>query len=267
MNNTLKFGIPSMIELPSIEESLSLCRDLGLDFFELNNNFPQYQPNALHPEELLRLSRKYGISYTFHFDDNMSVGDFNPYVATGYQKTVLDVISLAKTVGISVLNMHLFKGACYTMPEKKIFFFEAYEDAYLQNMVQFRDLCQKAIGDSPLLICIENTDGFLPFQRKALELLLESHVFGLTLDIGHNHCADHVDEPFYHDHLHQLHHMHIHDCHPGKKDHQALGTGELDLNPYFSLASTCNCSVVLETKTVAGLRQSVAWLQHHPNLK
>lgn len=263
MNTTIKLGIPSMIELPTVEDSLALCRELGLDFFELNNNFPQYQPNSLNQSELLRLSEKYGIQYTFHFDDNMSIADFNPYVAAGYRQTVLDVIELSKRVGISVLNMHLFKGAYYTMPEKRIFFFEAYEQEYLKNIAQFRDLCQAAIGDHNLTLCIENTDGFTPFQIKALEVLLESPVFGLTLDVGHHHCAGYVDEPFYQKHLNRLRHMHIHDCQPGKRDHQALGTGELDLNRCFSLAEAHNCTVVLETKTVSGLRQSAAWVKAH----
>ena len=45
----------------------------------------------------------------------------------------------------------------------------------------------------------------------------------------------------------------------GKKDHQALGTGEVDLHKYFDLAEAHNCTVLLETKTIAGLRQSAAW--------
>ena len=261
MKPNIKMGIPSMIELNTAEEAVSLCRDLGLSFVELNNNFPQFQPNALDAEELLRLSKEYGVTYTFHFDDNMSIADFNPYVADGYRQTVLDVIELAKKVGIPVLNMHLFKGAYYTMPEKRIFFFEAYEEDYLKNITLFRDRCQAAIGDSGIMICVENTDGFTEFQKKGLEILLESPVFGLTLDIGHNYCAGYVDEPFYKKHIHRLHHMHIHDSREGKKDHQALGTGELDLQKYFALAEEHNCTVVLETKTIAGLRQSVEWLK------
>ena len=108
MQPNIKMGIPSMIKLNTAEEAVSLCRDLGLSFVELNNNFPQYQPNALDAEELIRLSRESGVTYTFHFDDNMSIADFNPYVAEGYVQTVLDVIALAKQVGIPVLNMHLF---------------------------------------------------------------------------------------------------------------------------------------------------------------
>ena len=179
----------------------------------------------------------------------------------GYRRTVREVIDLAKEVGIPVLNMHLFKGACYTMPEKRIFFFEAYKEEFLKNVTIFRDMCHEAIGDSNIKICVENTDGFTDFQREALDIMLESPVFGLTMDIGHNYCAGYEDEPFIMERADRLHHMHIHDSRDGKKDHQALGTGELDLKKYFALAEEHHCTVVLETKTIAGLRQSVEWLK------
>ena len=73
MDGKIKLGMPSMIELNNVEESLSLCRELGLEFVELNTNFPQYQPQSLAASKLIRLSREYGVSYTFHFDDNMNI--------------------------------------------------------------------------------------------------------------------------------------------------------------------------------------------------
>ena len=54
-------------------------------------------------------------------------------------------------------------------------------------MRDFRDEADTAIGDADLQICVENSDGFTDFQVEALDLLLQSPVFGLTFDIGHNH--------------------------------------------------------------------------------
>lgn len=53
--------------------------------------------------------------------------------------------------------------------------------------------------------------------------------------------------------------MHMHDA-LGKKNHMALGTGELDLNKYLQLAKEQSCRIVLETKTIEGLTQSVNWI-------
>ena len=58
------------------------------------------------------------------------------------------------------------------------------------------DLCEAWIGDSPLRIVIENTDGFRAYERRAIEYLLQSPVFGLTWDIGHSKATGERDVPF-----------------------------------------------------------------------
>lgn len=256
----LILGMPGMIELGCARDCARVCRELGLDFVELNTNFPQYQLKNMDPEELKSIAEEYGIGYTIHLDDEMNVAEFNPYVAEAYRRTAREFIALAKTIGTKKINMHLSRGAKYTLPTKVIYFFEAYLEDYLANMRLFREVCEEAVGDSGIKVCVENTNGFTDFQKAALEVLLESPVFGLTLDIGHNYCAGCADEEWILSHADRLHHMHIHDAAEGTKDHRALGTGELDLERWFSLARENDCTVVLETKTVEGLRQSVNWL-------
>ena len=257
----LKFGTPTMVEMENLEQAVQVCRDLRLDFLELNINFPQYLLDQLDVEKLKELSEEYGIFYTLHLDDEMSIADFNPYIAGGYCRTVYDAVELAKKLGIPKLNMHLSRGAKYTLPDRVIYFFEAYEAEYLARIRAFREECQARIGDSGILICVENTAGFLPFQRKAVEILLESPVFGLTFDIGHNYCSGNMDEEFILSHKDRLKHFHIHDCVEGKKDHRTLGTGELDVGRYLNLAESLGCTAVVETKTVESLAQSMAWIR------
>lgn len=159
-----------------------------------------------------------------------------------------------------MLNMHLSKGVFFTLPDRKVYLFEQYREEYLKSIQVFRDTCARAIGSAPIRISIENCDGFSPFQKEALALLLESPVFSLTFDIGHNHAIGGSDEPFILEHADRLVHMHIHDA-AGKKNHLALGSGEMDLSRYLDLAERCHARAVLETKTVSGLKQSVHWLQ------
>ena len=259
----IQFGMPSLIETKTVEQSAALCRELGLAFVELNMNFPQFQPWSMDAQELKALAEKYGIYYTIHLDDNLNIADFNPYVTDGYRRTVRETIDLAKDVGIKVLNMHLAKGAVYTLPQRKVYFFGEYEQEYLAGIKAFRDECEALIGDSGIRICVENTDGFESYHKAAIDILLESPVFGLTIDIGHNYCTGKMDEPVIMDRLQHLHHMHMHDARDGKKDHQALGSGELNIPYFIDLANKQNCTVVLETKTEEGLRQSVKWLQEN----
>ena len=86
-----------------------------------------------------------------------------------------------------------------------------------------------------------------------------SILFGLTLDIGHSHGVEDTDEPFFSRHDDRLIHMHGHDG-AGKKNHLALGDGEIDLRERLAWAKRREARVVLETKTIAALRTSVARL-------
>jgi len=257
----MKLGMPTMVEMQSIEEGAALCRELGLEFLELNINFPQFTLDMLDVAELKRIAAAYGIFYTLHLDDEMSIADFNPYVADGYCRTVYDAVKLSKELGIQKLNMHMSRGAKYTLPDRVIYFFQAYEDDYLKRIRDFRDTCTEAIGDSGIQICVENTAGFLNFQRRAVEELLASPAFSLTFDIGHNYCAKNMDEDWILSHGQRLSHMHVHDACDGTKDHRTLGTGELDIMGYLKIAEKHDCTVVLETKTFDALRESVAWLK------
>ncbi len=259
----LSFGMPTLIETKTVREMAELCAELELDFMELNTNFPLHQPHLLDAGELSALARQYGIFYTIHLNDEMPVAEFSPPVAQGYCQAVLDALELAKKIGAKRLNMHLAEGAHYTMPDRIVYFYDAYLEEYLAGIARFRDLCTEAIGESGIMICIENVAGFRDFQKKAVEVLLQSPVFGLTLDIGHSFCTGFVDEPLILEHADRLHHMHVHDAKPPKKDHLALGDGEINLDKYLALAAEHVCTVVLETKTVEGLRKSARWVQAH----
>lgn len=254
----MQYGMPTLIELPEIEDCAALCAELGLQFVEFNMNLPQYQPDTLNLSRLEQAAKKNGIFYTIHLDENMNVADFNPYVAEGYFRTVRETISVAKQLGIPVLNMHLSRGVHFTLPDRKVFLFEQYRENYLRGIAAFRDLCTEKIGNSPMKVCVENYSGFTDFQVDALAVLMKSPVFGLTLDVGHNHCTDYRDEPVIMKNADRLCHMHMHDV-QGKKDHQALGAGEVNLRKYFALAEEKGCTVLLETKTIAGLQESVSW--------
>jgi sugar phosphate isomerase/epimerase len=191
----------------------------------------------------------------------MNIADFNPYVRQAYIRTVTETVALAKKLELPVLNMHMPQGVYFTLPERKVYLLGEYPQDYLANVKEFRDACTAAIGDSGIRICVENWAGYTPWQIPALDVLLESPAFGLTFDVGHNFCKKGADEPVIRARAEKLVHMHLHDVKDGTKDHQALGTGELNISRYLALAEKRNCTVVVETKTIAGLKQSAAWLK------
>lgn len=258
----MDLGMPTLIEIPEIEACAALCAELGLQFVELNMNMPQYQTHSLDVDRLAQLAEKYGIYYTIHLDENLNVSDFNSHVANAYLDTVRETIHIVKQLHIPVLNMHLSQGVYFTLPDRKVFLFEEYSDQYLQSIRLFRDECEEIIGSHRIRIYVENSSGYTTFQQQALALLLESPVFALTFDIGHNHCIGGGDEPVILQHRDRLCHFHFHDA-LAKKDHLPLGAGEIDLQKYLHMASQTDSRIVLETKTVQGLRKSVDWMRCH----
>ena len=258
------FGMPTLIEFSSVEENLALCRALGLDFIELNMNLPQFQPQTLRENTALlrRLSAETGVFFTLHLDENLNFADFNPLVREAYLRTTAEAIRLAKALAIPVINLHMPQGVHFTLPDRKVYLFDAPGSDFRTAVADFRSLCEKEIGDAPVKLCIENTDGYKDFQEEAIETLLASPCFALTWDIGHSHAAGNTDEAFLLRRKNRLAHFHIHDA-QGKRCHLALGEGEIDLASRLRTAREVNAGCVLETKTAEALRRSAAYLKLH----
>lgn len=256
----MKWGMPTLVELPDIEANAQLCRRLGLDFVEINMNLPMFQYNKL--EETAAKAKDCGVDVTIHLDENFAPADFNPLIADAHMQSLRHTLRSAKRIGVPIINMHLSKGVYFTLPERKIYLFERYCDPFMRRIGMLRDLCEQEIGGADIRVCIENTGGYLDFQKDAINLLLESDVFALTWDIGHWHKGKIDDGPFLLERQEHLKHFHIHDA-GAVGDHLALGDGEIDLGGMLSLAENCGARCVVETKNVSSLERSVDWLREH----
>ncbi len=258
----LELGMPTLAELPAVDACAALCQSLGFQFVELNMNLPEYQPGRLDERMLAATREQSGVYFTLHLDENLNVCDFNPYVADAYVRTALEAIALAKRHGIPIINMHLNEGVHFKLPDQRLYLFEQYRDVYLEKLGLFRRLCEDAIGGSSVRICVENTDGWRSFAQRGIDLLLESEVFGLTLDVGHSYCASGADETFILARADRLAHMHLHDAND-ITCHLPLGSGVLDLPAKVALAEQTGCRAVVEVKTVQGLWQAKEWLDDY----
>ena len=259
------YGMPTLLECETIEANLALCQKLGLGFIELNMNLPQFQAGELRRdiEKYRRITAETGVFFTLHLDENLNFADFNPLVREAYCQTAVEAIRIAKELQMPALNLHMPTGVHFTLPDKKVYLFDAYKAHFMESARRFRDLCEREIGDAPIRICVENTDGYRAFQQEAVEALLESSCFALTWDIGHSHAAGERDEAFLLAHRDRLAHFHLHDAR-GKSNHLALGAGEVDLPARLRIAKENRCRCVIETKTAAALRQSLGFLKNMP---
>lgn len=257
----MDFGMPTLIENRDLRENIALCKELGLQFLELNMNFPMYQLSLLERTDyLIETAAKNKIYFTIHLDENLNVCDFNFLVAEAYMETVERALKAAREIGAPLLNMHMNHGIYITLPDRKVRLFGEYRDEYLASIRRFRGMCEDAAKDSGVKICIENTDGYTDFEMEAIKELLRSEMFVLTWDIGHSHTCNNVDEAFLMENRDRLYHFHIHDG-LGNKNHQTLGTGEINLKQRLGIAHACGCRCVVETKTIQALRESVEWLK------
>lgn len=259
----MKFGMPTLIENKNLEESAMLCKELDLDFIELNMNLPQYQIEYLeNTDEFLKIAEQYGIFYTIHLDENLNFCDFNRAVSEAYYDTVKRTIYVAKKLQVPTINMHMNKGVYFTLPDKKIYLYEKYNINYMSDIKNFKKLCNEAIGDSDIKISIENTDGYLEYEKNAIGCLLQNKIFALTWDIGHSHTVNNIDERFILKHVNKLSHFHIHDA-VGCKNHLTLGSGEINLKERLKIAEEYSCRCVIETKTITALRESVKYMEKY----
>ena len=270
----MQFGMPTLIENRTLEENAALCGELGLRFIELNMNFPEYQVDSLgKTDELNRIADRYRLYYTIHLDENLNIADFNPLVTEAYLETVRRTILAAKALlplrdryGDSrrplTVNMHMHHGIFITLPDRKVQMYERDFETYMKSFAAFRSLCEEWIGDSSIMMAVENTDGFRDYEKKAIAYLLESPKFGLTWDIGHSKAVHEKDVPFLLEHQDRLIHFHIHDgTETPPRNHLGLGDGEIDLADRLRTAKSRDARCVLETKTIQALKQSVRWLR------
>ena len=272
----MQFGMPTLIENHTLEENAALCEALGLRFIELNMNFPEYQVDMLEQtDELVRIAEQHHLYYTVHLDENLNIADFNPLVTKAYLETVRRTILAAKALlplrdwygdpaQPLTLNMHMHHGIYITLPDRKVQMYERNFETYMQSFAVFRSLCEEWIGDSSIMMAVENTDGFRDYEKKMIAYLLESKKYGLTWDIGHSKAIREADVSFLMEHQDKLIHFHIHDgTETPPRNHLALGDGEIDLDARLKLAAERNARCVLETKTISALKQSVRWLRNN----
>ena len=255
----MKFGMPNLVECRDLLECARLAQSQELDFIEINMSFPEFTPSRFDIDNANRIAEEYGLFYTIHVDENLNPFDFNKNVSECYFGVMRDTIRVAKKIGAKILNLHLQKGIYVTLPEKVILLTDVYKEEYLASVKSFIAMCEEEIGNSGIKISIENVDSnpFSISQITALDLLLKSDAFCLTLDTGHECKLSYKDAHIYDKYPDKLMHMHLHDCKSGSP-HLPLGVGEVDIDK--KLGQHKGDTTLIEVKSIDGLIESVKYL-------
>lgn len=261
MLNNIQFGMPTLIELDTLDDNVKLCLELGLDFIELNMNLPQFQVGKIDINKLIEIQRTNNIFFTFHLPEELDIANFNEKISKAYLDTVNEIIEIAKIIKCPIINMHMNLGVYFTMPDYKIYLYEMYFNEFYNSILDFGVQVDELIGKNNIKICVENTGIYnFDFITKAVSELLKRENFALTWDIGHDYSSGNIDTKFIISNISKLKHMHIHDA-KGKSNHLPLFSGEINLCDKLKVAKETNSTCVIETKTVAGLKESVIELK------
>jgi len=250
------FGIPVLIGFQELRPNLDLCRDLGLDFVELNVNLPYSFPENVSSREV-RSAMKEGMRFTVHLHDELDLGSLQPAVRQGHLERCEEALRWGSRHGVFLINLHLNPGVYFTLPDRKVWVYERYLDEYVESLNGSLSRLSSLAESLDIRICLENTGHFaLPFMRRAAESVIDLPNVGLCWDVGHDGRSGFKEEDFMLSHLDRVWHMHFHDW-DGKSDHQIPYTGQLDCDRYLRSAREKGMSVLVEVKTEEAVRTAV----------
>ncbi|MEF2965811.1 sugar phosphate isomerase/epimerase family protein [Paenibacillus sp. M1] len=257
----MKLGMPTLIEYRNIQDNIQLCKELELEFVELNMNLPIFLPETLPAQDILKLKKHHGIDFTIHLPEELDLSSFHQPIRKGHIERCKETIKWAQAAEIKTVNMHINNGIYFTLPHTRVWINEQYEERFLALLLdscsELYELCEQ----TSVQLCIENTSNFhIPFIRRALEKLSDIYDhFCITWDVGHDAIGGYGDQAFILAHSEKVRHMHIHDYN-GKSDHQPLFSGQVPLGDRLQFAKDRNLSVVVEVKTSSALKDSISKL-------
>ena len=252
-----RIGMPSLIELDTFEDTLELCRELKLDFIELNMNLPSNFIENLPSKKLLDAKKKHNVSFTMHMPDDADMGVFFEPVRQGYIQLALDTVDWAAKSEVELLNFHIIEGAKMTLPDRKVYIYDQYSNIFVNKFVDSFKHVGAAGHKAGVKVNVENSGNFgNSFAQEALDQVLQIPGMGITWDIGHDSANKYVDHEYLMKVKNNISHMHFHDT-LGSKDHLVPYTGELDLLDRITFAKENDITVVVEVKTIAALKESI----------
>lgn len=189
------WGMPTLIELNGIEENIRLCKELGLDFIELNMNLPEYQPSELELDKLTSLMNEHKIFFTIHMPEELDVANFNTDIRNAHIKVVTKTVEISRKLKIPIINMHMNLGIHFTMPTDRIYLYKKYESNYIKRIKLFANYIEELLKGTNIKLAIENTGIYdIDYIKTAVDNLIQKENIVLTWDIGHDYSSGNKDE-------------------------------------------------------------------------
>lgn len=249
-----KYGMPTLLEFESLKENIQLCNILGLDFIEINLNFPYCDYLINDPAELSELLRTNNLFATIHMPEEINLASFNKRIRETHLSVFEDVCKWGVEFGCNKITFHLNEGIIVTLPHGKVALNNQYESLVISHLRDSFELLSELQSKYGVSFCLENTT-FSDMSEQVFEIAADYGI-GNTFDIGHDAKNGFGAGIYYKDNQEMVRHIHLHD-YDGKSDHLELFKGGLDIKSVIEYAEEKSLSVVIEVKSRDELESSV----------
>lgn len=234
----------------------------GFDFVQFDLNVPRYFLDRLTDSQLAEI-KAYAecnqIKISFHAPcDNVSLFCDYPEIRRGILSQYERILEKA-----TVLNAHHLTIHAGAMPHFKRAGenYDAFSNSYKEYYqgILYENIKNIAQYSGCVIVSVENSK-LDEISMNAVKKLLDEGYVSLTLDIAKLFTPeiepDKAVTDFMFSHADQICELHIHDFHPKLGQHQAIGSGEIDFQPYFELMTRKNTFLNFEIRPAAAAAES-----------
>jgi len=253
----MKIGMSILPERRDIRDSVAIARELGLDFVELNAEFPFCLPENIKESDI-----DDKIFFTVHLFEKAEVGLlYEPWRKSQIEMLKGLMLEYKKKANVKRFNLHINRGAFFTMPDKKIFVFEQFDQLYTAACKRsFKELSDFAVKHD-FEICFENVK-IADYMLRVFKMIAEYPNLFYTLDVGHDIVSGKCASAQFMQTPHKIRHVHLHDVVNGV-DHQQLGTGIVDVKSVLNFCRKNNTDIVVEVRRKEQLANSIACIARY----
>jgi|SRR5690554_2255361 len=251
----IKYGMPTLIEYNSIEDNILLCKNLSLDFIEINMTMPYCYLENNSISKLNKLKDKYNIEYVMYFPQEIDFGTNYPEIQKANLSLFKRYLEFGTKIGIEKINIHLSSGPNISLPNQTIWIYEQENKQYIMRLKNEVEKLVKTAYPYQIQVCVENPISsrftkLVFFQLKDIEGL------SFTYNVGSDAQGNFLLEPFFQQYSDKVKLMHLHD-YDKENTNQVLFRGIINLYEKIEYAKKNDLSVVIKVKTVESLKRSV----------
>ena len=92
-----KIGMPTLLELRSLDANVAFCKELGLSLIELNMTLPEFLPSSLPPDRLRKITEHDGIEFTVHLSEEVDLASFHDEVRDAWIRNTAKTLKWASS--------------------------------------------------------------------------------------------------------------------------------------------------------------------------